>query len=96
MPTVEEILPRLAGSKVFTSVDAASGFYQIPLHDQSKMLTTFIAPFGRYAFRCLPRGITSTSEIFQRKMAETLAGLEGVEIFMHDILIHGETEELHD
>uniref|UniRef100_A0A3P9JCS6 ribonuclease H n=1 Tax=Oryzias latipes TaxID=8090 RepID=A0A3P9JCS6_ORYLA len=96
MPTVEEILPKLTGSKVFTSLDAASGFYQIPLHEESKILTTFITPFGRYAFRRLPFGITSAPEIFQRKMTETLANLEGVEIFMDDVLIHAETEEQHD
>ena len=60
------------------------------------MLTTFITPFGKYAFRRLPFRITSAPEIFQRKMAETLAGLEGTEIFMDDILVHAETEELHD
>ena len=96
MPTVDEILSRLVGSKVFTSLDAASGFYQIPLHEESKMLTTSITPFGRYAFRRLPFGITSVPEIFLRKMVETLAGLEGTEIFMDDVLIHAETEELHN
>uniref|UniRef100_A0A3B4U8Y0 ribonuclease H n=1 Tax=Seriola dumerili TaxID=41447 RepID=A0A3B4U8Y0_SERDU len=96
IPTAEEIMPRLAGSKVFTSLDAASGFYQIPLHEDSRKLTTFITPFGRYAFRRLPFGITSAPEIFQRKMAETLTGLEGTEVYMDDILIHGENEEIHD
>ncbi|KAI4890200.1 hypothetical protein NFI96_001996, partial [Prochilodus magdalenae] len=96
LPTVDEILPRLGGSTVFTTLDAASGFYQIPLHENSKTLTTFITPFGRYAFRRLPFGITSAPEIFQRKMVETLAGLEGVELFMDDILVHGATEEIHD
>lgn len=84
LPTVEEIMPRLAGSKVFTSLDAASGFYQIPLHEDSIRLTTFITPFGRYAFRRLPFGIPSAPEIFQRKMSETLEGLEGTEVYMDD------------
>lgn len=96
LPTVEEILPRLAGSRVFTSLDAASGFYQIPLHKDSQKLTTFITPFGRYTFRRLPFGITSAPEIFQRKMAETLVGLEGTEVYMDDILVHGENKEIHD
>lgn len=33
---------------------------------------------------------------FQRKMVETLVGLEGTEVYMDDILIHGETEEIHN
>ncbi|XP_061153604.1 uncharacterized protein plppr3b isoform X2 [Syngnathus typhle] len=44
----------------------------------------------------LPFGISSTPEIFQRKMAERLQGLEGAEVYMADILVHGETEEEHD
>ena len=89
-------MARLAGSKVFMSLDAASGFDQIPLHEESRMLTMFITPFGRYAFRPLPFGITLAPKFFLRKMAETLAGLEGTEIFMDDILVHAETEELYD
>ncbi len=58
-------------------------------------MTTFITPFGRYAFRRLPFGISSAPEIFQRKMSNLLHDLEGVEVIMDDILIHG-TEENHD
>ena len=50
LPTTEETLAKLAGSTVFTSLDAASGFWQIPLHEASRSLTTFITPFGRYCF----------------------------------------------
>uniref|UniRef100_A0A3Q1EIG7 Gypsy retrotransposon integrase-like protein 1 n=1 Tax=Acanthochromis polyacanthus TaxID=80966 RepID=A0A3Q1EIG7_9TELE len=81
---------------MFTSLDAASGFWQIPLHPESSKLTTFITPFGRYAFKRLPFGITSAPEIFQRKMAETLSDLDGVAIYMDDILVYGNTAEQHD
>ncbi|KAK9517531.1 hypothetical protein VZT92_022896 [Zoarces viviparus] len=30
MPTIDDILPKLAGAKVFSLLDAASGFWQIP------------------------------------------------------------------
>ena len=68
--TIEDIAPRLAGSTVFSSLDAASGFWQIPLNEPSRKLTTFITKFGRYMFKRLPFGINSASEIFQRKMSE--------------------------
>ncbi|KAK0139111.1 hypothetical protein N1851_024338 [Merluccius polli] len=64
-PTTEETLAKLAGSAVFTSLDAASGFWQIPLHTDSCLLTTFINPFGRYCFKRLPFGINIAAEIFQ-------------------------------
>lgn len=44
--TADETLVKLSGSTVFTSLDAASGFWQIPLHADSSFLTTF-THFGR-------------------------------------------------
>lgn len=96
LPTPDEITAKLSGATVFSSLDAASGFWQIPLHPDSCKLTTFITPFGRYCFKRLPFGITSAPEIFQRKMLETLEGLEGVAVFMDDILIYGTSMEQHD
>ncbi|MEQ2280420.1 hypothetical protein AMECASPLE_019655 [Ameca splendens] len=40
---------KLAGSTVFSSVDAASGFWQIPLEEDRALLTTFITPLGSTA-----------------------------------------------
>jgi hypothetical protein len=96
IPTIEEILPKLAGSRFFTTLDAHSGFYQIPLSPESRRLTCFITSLGRFQFCRLPFGITSATEIFQREMAKILQGLKGVEIYVDDILIHGATEAEHD
>lgn len=96
LPTLDDISPKLVGAKVFSKLDASSGFYQIPLHLDSSKLTTFITPLGRFCFRRVPFGITSAPEIFQRKMLELLAGLEGVEAIIDDTLIYGRTVEEHD
>ena len=47
LPTVEETLAQLAGATVFSKLDANCRFWQIPLDEQSRPLTTFITPFGR-------------------------------------------------
>ena len=59
-------------------------------------MTTFITPMGRYYSKRVPFGITSASEIFQKKMTEMLRDLQGVEVIIDDILIHGKTREEHD
>lgn len=89
LPTSEEMIAQLNGSTVFSSLDAASGFWQIPLDRDSQRLTTFITPYGRYCFKRLPFGITSVPEIFKRKMVETLEGLQGVTVYMDDVIVHG-------
>ncbi len=73
-----------------------SGFYQIPLEDESQELTTFITPFGRYYFRRLPFGITSALEIFMRKMVEVLDGLDSVFVYIDDMLVYGKDPMEHD
>ena len=50
MPTLEEMLPKLNNAKVFSTLDAKDGFYQISLDEESSKLTTFWMPFGRYRY----------------------------------------------
>lgn len=96
LPNLEDIAPQLKNSKVFTTLDVSSGFWQVPLDKDSAHLTTFITSFGRYCFLRLPMGINVGPEEFQRKMSETMNGLRGCEVIMDDILIHGETQKEHD
>ncbi|KAI2655734.1 hypothetical protein H4Q32_024338 [Labeo rohita] len=96
LPTTDEILAKLTGAKVFTSLDAASGFWQIPLHPESCRLTTFITPFARYCFKRLPFGINIAPEIFQQKMQELLTGLEGVQVYIDDVIVYGASMQEHD
>jgi predicted aspartyl protease len=95
LPSVDETLAQLSSSepKIFTKLDTKQGFWQIPLDESSKKLTTFICPFGRFQFNRLPFGIKSAPEHFQRRMREILDGLEGVISHSDDILISGSTRE---
>ena len=96
MPKVDETLALLAGATIFSKLDANSGFWQIPLAKDSRHLTTFITPFGRYCFNKLPFGITSAPELFQKRMKRILEGLQGVVCQMDDILVFGSTPQEHN
>ncbi|XP_062607979.1 uncharacterized protein LOC134269786 [Saccostrea cucullata] len=96
LPNLDDVSPKLVGAKYFSKLDASSGFYQVPLHEDSWKLTTFITQLSRFCFKRVPFGITSASEIFQREMSTLLHGLEGTEVIMDDILIYGKTREEHD
>ena len=96
IPTLDDVLHRLKGSKIFTKLDAQSGFHQIPLDESSAKLTTFITPFGRFYFNRLPFGVSSAPEIYQRIMESILCDMTGVICYFDDILIHAETLESHN
>ena len=64
LPVVEEVLTQLKGAKIFSTLDAKSGYWQVQLDKESQKLTTFNTPFGRYKYLRLPFGIKSASEEF--------------------------------
>ena len=78
MPILDEILPDLSQAKVFTTVDLRSGFWHCVLDEESSMLTTFNTPYGRYRWLRLPFGLSVSPEIFQKRVIQTLEGLDGV------------------
>ena len=79
------VLAQVGDAKYFSKLDANSGFWQFELAPESSKLTTFVTPFGRYAFNRFPFGITSALE-----------HLDGVVCLIDDVLVYGKTEQEHD
>ena len=96
LPTIEDVATRLADAKIFSVLDAKDGFWQVELDQPSAELTAFHSPFGRYIWRRLPFGLSSSPEEFQRRIHEVLEGLEGVEVIADDILVFGKDVTEHD
>lgn len=88
LPTFEDISFRMPEAKLFCTLDANKGFYHIKLHSDSQLLTTFNAgKFGRYCYQRLPYGLCSAPEVFQRTFGDIFGGLEGVQVYIDDIII---------
>uniref|UniRef100_A0AAX7UDZ7 ribonuclease H n=1 Tax=Astatotilapia calliptera TaxID=8154 RepID=A0AAX7UDZ7_ASTCA len=96
IPTREEITSEMAGAKFFSKLDASQGFWQLKLHEDSTKYCTFNTPFGRYCFLRMPFGISSAPEIFHRTMEHMIEGIEGVRVYMDDIILWGSTLQQHN
>ncbi|CAH8611169.1 unnamed protein product [Dicrocoelium dendriticum] len=75
LPTLDDMLPVLCNSKLFTKVDLASAFWHVSLDDESSYMTTFGTPFGRFRWLRLPFGLKVSSEIFQKRLMQALDDL---------------------
>ena len=64
-------------AKYFTVIDAAKGYHQCSLHEQSQLYITFITPFGRFKNLMAPYGFSSIAEHYNRRTAEAFEGLTG-------------------
>ena len=77
MKTIENITPKMRNAKLFSKLDATSGYWAIKLDEKSFRLCTFNSPFGRYSFKRMPFGIKSAAEVYQREMTEIFQDIEG-------------------
>lgn len=82
LPTQQEITIRLAGARYCSKLDATSGYWQIPLDEESSYLTTFNSPMGRYRFQVVPVGIIFAQEVLHRTIDEKFRDMRRVDIFM--------------
>ena len=96
LPTVDHVLAQMVGATVFSNLDANFCFHQIKLTDESKPLTTFITPYGRYCFNRLPFGINSGPEHFQMQLHRVVENQPGVVCLMDDIVVYGKDLKEHD
>lgn len=91
IPIIEDEIARLTGQACFISLDLASGYYQVPISEQSKHLTSFVTPDGQYEFNRMPFGLANAPAVFQRMINAILgsARFTKATAYIDDILIFG-------
>ena len=98
VPVADDLFQKLGKSRYFTKLDMRSGFFQLPLHMDSRDITAFWWHDNLYRYTRAPFGIRTCPAAFQAIMDAELqhAGLTGcTECFIDDILVHSETFEEH-
>ena len=93
-PTPAEAIADITAddAKYFTIIDAAKGYHQCPLDEESQLYTTFITPFG---YLGAPYGLSSIAEHYNRWMAEAFEVLTGFRHIVDDVIIYDKDIESH-
>ena len=94
--TLDEISYMLKDAEVFTVVDANKGFFQLPLHEDSKKLTAMLTPCGVYVHNVLAMGLSLSSDVFESTIRDIIKDLHGVVNIADDILVFGKDAGEHD
>lgn len=93
LPHTKTILERMAGRRVFATLDLRQGFHQIPLERNARHLTAFSTPEGLYEYTRVPFGLKNSPSYFQQTMSRVLGGLSGCcQVFIDDIVVFGDDQ----
>lgn len=97
IPNITETLDKLGKSNYFTTLDLASGFYQIEMDSNDAKKTAFNVENGHYEFTRMPMGLKNAPATFQRVMDHILRDFIGkiCVIYLDDILIFSTSLQEH-
>ena len=96
IPTPADVQRKLSGCKTFTVLDMRDAFWHVRLSGESSYKCTFNTPWGRKRFLRMPFGISSASEVLQKRNEETFGDIAGVHIIADDIIIGARDDKEHD
>ena len=89
LPRVDDCLDSLSCSNYFSCMDLASGYWQLPVHEDDKPKTAFVTKSGLYEFNVLPFGLTNAASTFERCMESVLRGCQWKTclIYLDDVIV---------
>ena len=98
VPNIQTFSDQLNGSQLFSKIDLARAFAQIPMDPADQCKTAIITPFGLFEYTRMPFGLCNAAQSFQRLMDTVLRGLPRVFVYIDDILVfsHDPVEHLAD
>jgi hypothetical protein len=97
IPQIDDMLGTLGEAQWFTTLDLASGYWQVEMEPKDQQKIAFVSKQGIYEFTIMPFGLTNAPATFQRLMNTVLNGMinNGVMVYLDDIIIYSKTFEEH-
>lgn len=97
LPRIDDALDSLTNAGWFSTLDLASGYWQVEVDPKDKPKTAFITRQGLFEFNVLSYGLCNSPSTFQRLMDLVLADLQWTTclVYLDDIIVFGKTFQEH-
>lgn len=97
LPLISEILDRLSGAAIYTSLDLRDAYHRIRVKEGDEWKTAFRTRYGHFEYLVMPFGLTNAPATFQAYINQALTGLLDVccIAYLDDIVIYSTIVEEH-
>ena len=99
LPRLEEIFETLGDrkAKIFSTLDLASGFWEVPMDESTKEKAAFVCHRGVFEWNVMPFGLSGAPITFQMMMTQVLREMNWryVLVYVDDVLVFSRSFEEH-
>ncbi|XP_039505665.1 uncharacterized protein LOC120461506 [Pimephales promelas] len=89
LPRIEDSLTSLTQAAWYSTLDLASGYWQVQVDDRDREKTAFTTPFGLFEWDRMPFGLCNAPATFQRLMQRCLGGqlVDSTLVYLDDVIV---------
>ena len=97
LPTIDQLIDRLHGAKVFSKLDCESGYWQVRMNPDHIHRTAFTTRYGLFEWLVMPMGTCNAPSTFMALMHHIFQPYldKFVIIYVDDILLYSKNIEEH-
>ena len=95
LPWIDQLAGFIGKGQVFSTLDLANAYLQLPLDEDSKKFMSISTQKGLYRYNRLPFGVASAPAIFQCTMEGLLGDILNVYVYLDDIPVSGSSRSEH-
>ena len=91
MTSIANLMQNLRNDRFFTKIDLIRSYWQVRMAPGDMHKTPFSTPDVVYEFLRIPFGMVNSGATLTRAIRKFLRGMENVEHYVDDILVHTPT-----
>ena len=93
LPRIDDSLQLLGNQQWFSTMDLASGYWQVAMSPEPKHKAAFVTNEGLFQFRVMPFGLCNAPATFERLMDHVLCGMRWSQclVYLDDVISFGGT-----